>query len=79
MSSFFFYIIPLMHSIARHKNDLLAETVITPLMSNINVMDLVFRIHHLSLFFIHSLFLLTKYHTYAHTHMHTHLEIGDFL
>ena len=31
-----------MHSIARHKNDLLAETVITPLMSNINLMDLVF-------------------------------------
>ena len=68
-----------MHSIARHKNDLLAATVITPLMSNINLMNLVFRIHRLLLFFIHPLFLLTKYHTYAHTHMHPHLEIGDFL
>lgn len=66
----FFYILLLMHSIARHKNDLLAATVITPLMSNINLMNLVFRIHRLLLFFIHPLFLLTKYHT-QHIHMCT--------
>lgn len=67
-----FYTIPLMNSITGYENDL-AAAVIIPLISNINLMDLTVRICRLLLFFIHPLFLLTKYYTLICMYTYRHI------